>query len=483
MASADTARGLLRSGAAATLAQLVRVGALLATHLVVRRYVGPDEWGLWDWVQTVFLVLAAVRDLGVPSHAVRLRPMPIGNLLAVEAGWGGVLGLGVVALAPMIASLLAEPSAEAVAVLRLLTVYLVLEGLTAVALVWFEARLRIERTLAPDLARTATYCSIVFAGAAAGWGVWSFVAAQTASQAVLCAWLWIRARRDGLELRYEPGRTGALVRSSLPIGAIWLLSLAVAYVDPFLLGTLFPREAVGLYAFAYFLAFLVFRVLQQPIGRALYPAFVAYRDDPARQFDAYRHGTALFLALEVPAALFLALNADLVVALLGGEMYRGSAAYLVVLAFAPLVDPLGRFGGEYLIARHLDRARVLSLALHLLALVVGGLLLCRAFGPMGMAWANFLPAGAPVVAWALWRTARGRLAPLGRDLAEAYLAPVLPFAAVWWLAPARGWGRLGLSVAAGLACLGWLAWRRGGELRAFFATVPETAGPRPQRTQ
>lgn len=468
MNAPDTAQGLLRSSAAATLAQLVRMTALLATHLVVRRFVGPETWGLWDWVQTVFLVLAALRDLGVPSQVVRLRPMPIGDLLRVEAGWGGVLALALFAAAPLVAGLMAEPSPETAAIVRVLTLFLLLEGLTAVALAWFEANLRIERTLAPDLARTFVYCALVLAGGVAGWGVWSFVAGQIGGQAVLCGWLWLRARRDGIEVVRAPGGTLPLVRDSLPLGAIWGLALAVTYVDPFLLGLLFPREAVGLYAFAYFLAFLVFRILQQPIGRALYPALVAYRDDAARQFDAYRHGTTFFLALEVPAALFLALNADRVVWLLGGAKYDGAERYLVLLAFAPLVDPLGRFGGEYLIARHLDRARVVSLLLHLGALVVGGLLLCRWLGPIGMAWANFLPAGAPVVAWALWRTARGRLGRLARDLAEAYLVPLVPFAAAWALSPAGGWPRFALSILAGFACLAWLWHRRGAELTAFF---------------
>ncbi|MCB1009313.1 MAG: oligosaccharide flippase family protein [Acidobacteria bacterium] len=476
MTAHDTARGLLRSSAAATLAQLVRMSALLATHIVVRRFVGPATWGLWDWVQTVFLVLAALRDLGVPSQVVRLRPMPIGGLLRVEAGWGGALALAVAAAAPLVAGLMAEPSPETVAVVRALTIFLLLEGLTAVALAWFEANLRIERTLAPELARTAVYCALVLGGGMAGWGVWSFVAGQIGGQAVLCGWLWLRARGDGIELTPAAQGTRPLVRESLPLGVVWGLALAVTYVDPFLLGLLFPREAVGLYTFAYFLAFLVFRILQQPIGRALYPAFFAYRDDPARQFDAYRHATSLFLALEAPAALFLALNADRVVWLLGGDKYEGSARYLMLLAFAPLVDPLGRFGGEYLIARHLDRARVLSLALHLAALVVGGVLLCRWLGPIGMAWANFLPAGAPVVAWALWRTARGRLGRLARDLVEAYLAPALPFAAAWALSAPGGWARFALSIVAGLLCVAWLWRRRGDELLRFFrpADLPAT---------
>ena len=87
----ETSRGLLRSGGAATFANLVRTLALLATHLVVRRFVPPDEWAVWNWLEAVFLVLATVRDAGFPSHAVRLRPIPFGNLLRAEAGMGAAI--------------------------------------------------------------------------------------------------------------------------------------------------------------------------------------------------------------------------------------------------------------------------------------------------------------------------------------------------------------------------------------------------------
>src|SRR5690606_33678859 len=104
-----TSRGLLRSGSAATLANLVRTLALLITHLVVRRFVPPEEWAVWNWLEAVFLVLATLRDAGFPSHAVRLRPMPLGNLLRSELALGLLLAGGLGFFAPHLAGLMADP--------------------------------------------------------------------------------------------------------------------------------------------------------------------------------------------------------------------------------------------------------------------------------------------------------------------------------------------------------------------------------------
>ncbi|HLF57292.1 MAG TPA: oligosaccharide flippase family protein [Thermoanaerobaculia bacterium] len=465
-----TARGLLRSGSAATAAQLVRIVALQLTHIVVRRHVPPDEMGIWNWIEPLFLLLATLRDLGLPAHVLRSRPVALGTLLRVELVWGALLGLGIVVAAPLVALGFREPTPELVDALRAMSIYLVVEGVAAVVLVGFEGKLRIERTLAAELLRTSVYCVVVLAAGIRGLGFWSFVAAQIAAQLVFAAELWRRARRDRLELEHEPGSIPRVVRASLPVGAIGMLGIAVTYADSFVVGRLFPRAELGLYAFAYAYAFLVTRVLQQPLGRALYPAFVAFSSAGAEQFRAYRLGTVLFAALEVPAAFLLAANAELATWLLAGREYLGAAPYLALLAFAPIVDPLGRFGGELLIARHRDRARLVSLALQLAALVGGGVALSIALGsPFGMAWANFVPIGSLVVLVVLARSGEGReLARLGRQLAEVYLVPVAPFALAILLAGDRTVPRLVATALAALACLSWTWWRHRGEIGSFF---------------
>jgi len=466
-----TARGLLRSGSAATLAQAVRVVSLLVTHIVVRRFVPPAEMGIWNWIEPVFLLLATLRDLGVPSHVVRLASRPNGTHLRVQLGWGSVLALAVVAGAPLLAQGFESPTPAVVAALRVMTLYLLLEGSAAVALTWFETDLRIERTLPAELLRTGVYCATVLVASTQGFGFWSFVAAQIAAQAVYAGELWRRARRGGIALTHEPGSTGRVVRESLPVGTIWLLSSAVAYADVFVVGRLFPPAAVALYFLGYFFAFLVTRVLQQPIGRSLYPALVAFGGTPRQQFRAYRLATVLFLALEVPAALLLAANSELVVRIVGGQAYLGAAPYLALLAFAPIVDPLGRFGGELLMARLHDRARLLSLGLQLVGLVGVGAVLSRWLdSPFGMAWANFLPTGSLVVLVLLFRGAdRDQVWRLARELAEIYLVPLVPFALAWWVTPGMPWIRFAATAFAAVLSLAWVWRRHGAELRDFFS--------------
>lgn len=473
-ASPDTPRGLLHSSGAATLAQFVRVAAILLTHLALRRLIPPADWGLRDWTESIFLLLATVRDLGLPSHVVRLRPIPLGNLLRLQLVWGGALGVAILAAAPLLAGTFRTPRPDVALVLQVMVAYLLLEGLASVPLTHFEAGLAIGRSVVPELLRTLSYCTCALALALAGWGVWSFVLAMVGSQALYAALLWRRARPT-MALHLAPSGTLPMLAASVPLGSIWLLAFAVTYADALILGSRFPDAVVGGYMFAYVWAFFASRVLQQPIGRALYPALVQFNARPDQQFLAYRLATKVLLAIEVPAALFLFLNADLAVQILGGERYAGQAGLLRLLAFAPLVDPLGRFGGELLVSRHRDRDRILSLVLHLAALVVGGLYLSHRYGPVGMAWANFLPLGAPVLLWSMARIDRAGIGGLVLDLVEVYLAPLPLFALAWWAAGDHLWLRFALSAAAALASLGWFWFRFGSRFRDFFSSASRPA--------
>ena len=94
-----------------------------------------------------------------------------------------------------------------------------------------------------------------------------------------------------------------------------------------------------------------------------------------------------------------------------------------------------------------------------------------------MAWANFLPLGAPILLWAIARIDRAGLGRLIVDLLEVYLAPIPLFALAWWAAGGAPWLRFALSALAGLASLAWFWWRFGARFLAFFGNRERPPAP------
>lgn len=469
-------KALLRSSNAAVFSQFWRMAVVFATHILLRRLVEPAPWGLWHWAEPIFLLIGQLRDLGLPGHMVRHpAPRPYGNFLRLE-GLGMVVTAVLVWIgAPWLASSFKEADpTEVTAVVRLLVLFLLFEGLAKVPLTFFEAELRIEQSFLPELLRNATYAVVALALAIDDHGVWCFIVAHVAGGAVFAATLWWRAWPD-MNLEIDPTIDNRrLLRASLPLVLMSVLMLLLGRIDPLVLGLRFEPEVVGHYGMALFLAFLLSSLVALPVSRALYPALQRLQADRHRFFEGYRLATVLVLALEVPYALSLFINSEMLLAIFGGVEYpRAASGFLQVLCFAPLLQPFSRCANDVLLVRHQDRVLIVSSALTLVSLGVLGFLLSWRFGPIGMAWVNLLPLGSAVVAWAIWRLDPPAFRGLCRDLAWLYILP-LPIFLATALALPPGWGRLGLSFGATFLTLGLFAWRYHRDYRRFFTAPAES---------
>lgn len=479
--SGDTATRLFRSAGAATFSQIWRVGVTFLVSLALRRLIPRGDWGLWDWTLVVFLVFGALRDLGLVYHVVRLRERPYGNLLAVETVWGALLASGIALWAPIVGAAFKDHHPDKVMVIRCLCLFLFVEGLSTVPRVYFENELQIGRTVLPEIIRNLIFALLSVGMAWLGFGIWALVTAYVASTAYYAAHLWVLAYPT-LPLRLERGNGWALVRDSLPLAAIWFLVILTRYVDPLILGAQFLKETVASYTFAYFAAFLVTNTLVPAVTRSLYPALVAFSDEPRRLFGAYRLATLFVLVIEAPVAGFLFVNAELVLRILGGKQWVDAPAFLAVLAFTPLVDPFSRLGGEVLKVYHRDRLWIAASSATLVSFLAFGVLLTRTVGPIGMAWANFLPIGGILMGYAIYRLDPGHFRLLCRDILEIYLAPVVPLALVRLLPIADPRLRFGLSLVALLPALAFYAYRFGPSFRDFFSDPVAAAAAEAEET-
>lgn len=449
--SGETTSRFFRSAGAATFSQAWRVGVTFGVTLFLRRLVPQGDWGLWDWSLVVFLVFGALRDLGLVYHVVRLKERPYGNLLVLEAGWGALLCGLVFAAAPWIGLAFKDAHPDKIAVLRALCLFLYFEGLASVPRVYFENELAIGRTVLPEILRNLLFAGLSVGMAFAGYGIWSLLTAQVVCTAFYAAHLWWRAM-PSMRLDFAPGGrwrgTWDLVRHSVPLALIWFLVILTRYVDPLILGVQFSKETVASYAYAYFVAFLVTTTLVPAVTRALYPALVAYAAEPHRLLQAFRLATLFVLALEAPIACFLFANPDVTIRILGGRQWVETPAFLVILCFAPLVDPFTRLGGEVLKVYHQDRLWIASSSLTLASYIGFGVAFTVLYGPLGMAWANFLPLGGALMAWGLRRIDAAAFRELCRDIAIIYLVPVVPLLALRAALPEAAELRFGLSLGA-----------------------------------
>ncbi len=466
---------LLRSSGAATFSQVWRFGVMFLTQAILRRLVTPDDWGFWHWaVDFLFVILGQTRDLGLPAHVVRDPQKPYGAFLAVELGWGAVTAGLIFLAAPLLVRLAPESSLQGVPLLQALVLFYFFEGLGKVPLTFFEAEIRVDRALRAEIVRNLVYVVISLWMAADGYGVWSLLVAHVASTAVFAAMLWYRAFRE-MPLAWVRGGTWKLLRSSLPLMLMATVLLAVDVADFQIMGLRYSDEIVGLYGGAFILATMVMRVLEWPLRRALYPTFVAVRDDPRRFSETYRLATILLMAIHVPVAGLLFTNAATVLRLVWGPEYLAAAGFLQLLCLVPLVQPFARCAEDLLLPRHEEHLLTASAVVNLIALVGFGAWLTGVLGPVGMAWAKLLPLGSIVVTWAVWRVDPRGFRRLCVDLLALYGVAAVLFGAARLATGDDMYVRLGLSVVAAAASFLVYVWRYRKAFQDFFRTASEEA--------
>lgn len=448
---------LLRSTSAATVSQVWRMGVTFGTQMILRRWIAPDDWGLWLWaVDFLFLMLGQLRDLGLPAHVVRDPERPYGAMLAVQLVWGGVLCVLVFAAGSWWEHLAPEATGvtfSVVALIQALTLFFFFEGLGKVPLTYYEAEIRIDQVLGPEVARNMTFASVAIALAWADFGMVSLLVGHVAGSAVFAALVWLRAYRE-MPLAWPRGGFGRLLRPSLPLMLMAGLVLAVESADYQVMALVADARTLGFYTGALTLATLVLRALEWPLRRALYPTFVAVRDNSERFFETYRLATVLLMSIHVPVAGVFLSNASQIPKMVWGPDYVAAGPFLALLGLVPLVQPFSRCAEDVLLPRHEEWILTVASMINLLALVGMGTWLASRLGPVGVAWAKLLPIGSLIVAWAIFRVNPRGFGRLALDLIKIYAIAGVFFSAAWWGTGEPGWWRLAAStVAAGLSLL------------------------------
>lgn len=444
----------------------VRLLLRFGTRLILARLVLADPQGLYESALRIVTIAGAVRDLGLPFHLMRDERRPYGTVLAMTT----LSGLTVTVLLLLASPVFAIFDDRLPFVVRVFAPLILLDGLASIPKTYFDREMRVGRVVAPEIARGVATALVSVVLAFLGWGVWSFVAADLAAAAVFAGWVWARARGEiPLAVRWE--WAPELLRKSAFLFAIWIVLYLVTYIDAFIIGFFENQAAVGYYARAYELAFLVATIISP---RALLPALIEYRDDPNRFAEVARISTVLLLAFQVPASYFLFVNAETVVRILYGPDWAPCAPLLRVLALVPLLDVFTKIAGEVLKARHEDRRWLVIAGVNLTSLLGFGIAFTLRWGALGMAAANFLLLGNVLMATRMASIFRGRLVPLLRDLAWVYILP-LPFFAAASLLGLGTWLCFAASVAgaAVIAVLQWRRWR--GAMEEFLRGRKQTA--------
>jgi PST family polysaccharide transporter len=358
---------------------------------VVARYLGPAQFGLFNYAFALVTLAGALAEVGLEAVVKReliRAPAQAGAVLA--AAWRLRLIAGAACYAVVLGWAWWGEADAVVRVLLAIMGLLLFQPALAVADLWLQANLQARRaTLAQVLALS------VGAGARLALVVgraplWTFGAVLTGEAFLAAGALRVLARRAGMP------SAGGEVKSWVPrlAAEAWpllLSSVAVMIymrIDVVMLRRLAGADAAGVYAAAVRISELWY-FLPVALGSSLLPALLRSREAGAEIYARRLQGyfdanAALAYGLSVP----IALAAPWLVQVAYGARFAGAGPVLALHIWAAPFVFIGVARGQFLVNEKLTRFGLVATLLGALANVALNYALIPRAGPMGAAWAT-----------------------------------------------------------------------------------------------
>lgn len=304
--------------------------------LFVARLLTPADYGVVSLagVFTGFVILAAELGLGAAvvqtSELDRRTAEALAGLSAVT---GAALTVAGILLSRPVASVLGD--SEASVPIAVLSATFLLQGLQGVPRALLTRELRFRELAGIDAAESIVGMVVTFALALKGFGYWALIAGIVGGRVTATTSVLMRAK---LALRWPTDLTD--IGSSVRFGGHMLLANFFWYVfrnaDVTVISRTLGRDAVGAYSVGWNLANVPVDRIGALWTRATAAVFPKVQHDPIalrRYLLRVTEGLAL---IGMPAAVGLALVADLFVHAVLGQRWSGTVTPLILLSLAAI---------------------------------------------------------------------------------------------------------------------------------------------------
>lgn len=471
-------RSLLRDGAVYAAASIASRALALMLLPVYSRVFAPAEYGAFDLITTLGLLVSMVVALEVGQGLARLwneaadaaaqRRLASSALAFNAVGHAVFLAAAWAAAGPIASALLGDAALRDV--WRAGAAFIAVHGVATLLQQQFRWELR-PRAYAAVSVGYALALAALGLGAAVGLGrglpglLWG----QTLAAALCIVLCLVMLRRSfGAPPAFAP--LGSMLAFSMPLVPAGAAAFASYYANRFLLAGLGPLDDVGVFGVGLRIATIV-ALLIVGVQGALTPLVYAHHAEPrtpatlARAFEG-------FVAVALPTCVALGLFAPELIRLLATADYASAAPLVIWLAPATLLTQLYVFTPGLAIAKK----TLWQLGVAVAAAVLGVALNALLIGPLGTLGAAIGTFAGAALFFAGWLLLGQRLYPLPLrkgPLAAACLLAIGLAAAGGAFDPAASRGAAWRAACIALVAAGMFALQliRSGDLRALAGVV------------
>jgi PST family polysaccharide transporter len=334
----------VRSGAVTLVSQAIRFIVQLTSAVILGRLLTPQDFGLIAMVTAITGFLSMFKDFGLATATVQrddLTHAQVSTLFWVNAGIGGLLMLGTIASAPLLAKFYSEPRLFWITVVS--GVGFLLSGVTVQHRALLRRQMRFAVLTSIDTSAFAVGVMLAIIIAWLGAGYWALVCLPLGMELTTVPAVWLACRwRPGLPSRENA--VGGLLRFGGHLTVVEILMYLGSNVDNVLIGRFYGAGPLGQYSRAYSLLTLPLQQIAGPLATVAMPALSRLQHDPARLRNALLSLQQVIALIMIPLVAFMIATSDWLVRVALGPQWEDAGKLFAILGFAALAESLGNAG-------------------------------------------------------------------------------------------------------------------------------------------
>jgi PST family polysaccharide transporter len=364
---------------------LLRVGNF-GVGILLARLLAPEQFGVYAVALTVQTVVQAFSELGLSSDLIRNGRIKerAGTTTTLATGSNALLAATMIIFAGPIASLLG--SHQATPVVQVMSLTLVLAGLSVVPYAWIQREFRQTAQLVFDGSSLVVSTVLTVVLVKLGFGAMALAISRVVAQALVCVMQYAYTRMR-LRFGYNREIARSLLKFGLPLASANLLSWIVLNVDYMVVGARGGAVMLGFYVLAFNISSWPMTALGQAVRSVALPGF-SRLGDPRRKAEGFTAAAALTWAVALLAGVLLSTLATTVVPLLYGAKWSMAAQALAGLGFFGALRVVFDLTATFLIAVGATRSVLAVQAIWVVVLAPAMILGIDHYGLAGAGWSH-----------------------------------------------------------------------------------------------
>lgn len=337
--------------------KILRMGVGLVVSVWLARYLGPEDFGLFNFAIAFVSLFGALSTLGLPGIVVRdLVSDPKGRFETLGSAFALQIGGGLTAFSLLIAliSIFRPQDRSAFAVVTIIGLTLLLKGSESIKY-WFESQVQSKYTVWAEnsvfVAMAGIKIGFILLGMSLFAFAWVTVVEGVIAAIVLLAiyqwagetiWVW----------HFSIVRAKTLLKHSWPLILSGLAVMVYMRIDQIMLGQMLNDRAVGIYSAAVRIS-EAWYFIPMAIAGSVFPALLdAKKTSEALYLEKFQtlYDTLVVIALVV--AIPVTFLASQIVVTLFGQEYREAGTILSIHIWTALFVFLGVASGKWFLAEN-----------------------------------------------------------------------------------------------------------------------------------